>query len=86
MACREETHQRRPAEDTPCLLYLNAIFGIVYNTKGVSEDMATRIALGYRSRKLTVWPERLKGAILPVGLTLVVLVFVGRGRLGMGHD
>src|SRR6266446_8754647 len=24
-------HRKRPAEDTPCLLYLNGIFGIVYN-------------------------------------------------------
>lgn len=33
----EEIYQRRPAEETPCLLYLNAIFGIVYNTKLVKE-------------------------------------------------
>ena len=34
-----DTIQRqRPAEDTPCLLYLNGIFGIVYNTKLVKEQ------------------------------------------------
>jgi ABC-type Fe3+ transport system substrate-binding protein len=33
----EEIHQKRPAEDVPCLLYLNAIFGIIYNTKLVKE-------------------------------------------------
>jgi iron(III) transport system substrate-binding protein len=33
----EEVHQRRPAEDLPCLLYVNGIFGIVYNTKLVKE-------------------------------------------------
>jgi iron(III) transport system substrate-binding protein len=33
----EEVHQRRPAEDIPCLLYVNGIFGIVYNTKMVKE-------------------------------------------------
>jgi iron(III) transport system substrate-binding protein len=33
----EEVHQRRPAEDIPCLLYVNGIFGIVYNTKIVKE-------------------------------------------------
>jgi iron(III) transport system substrate-binding protein len=33
----EEIYNRRPAEDTPCVLYLNAIFGIVYNTKLVKE-------------------------------------------------
>jgi iron(III) transport system substrate-binding protein len=33
----EEVHQRRPAEDIPCLLYVNGIFGIVYNTKLVKE-------------------------------------------------
>jgi ABC-type Fe3+ transport system substrate-binding protein len=33
-----DTIQRqRPAQDTPCLLYLNGIFGIVYNTKLVKE-------------------------------------------------
>ena len=30
--------RKRPAQDTPCLLYLNAIFGIVYNTKLVKEQ------------------------------------------------
>ncbi len=34
-----DTIQRqRPAEDTPCLLYLNGIFGIVYNTTLVKEQ------------------------------------------------
>ena len=33
----EEVHHRRPAEDIPCLLYVNGIFGIVYNTKLVKE-------------------------------------------------
>jgi iron(III) transport system substrate-binding protein len=33
----EAIYNRRPAEDTPCVLYLNAIFGIVYNTKLVKE-------------------------------------------------
>jgi iron(III) transport system substrate-binding protein len=33
----EEVHHRRPAEDLPCLLYVNGIFGIVYNTKLVKE-------------------------------------------------
>src|SRR5918995_710945 len=33
----EEVHQRRPAEDLPCLLYVNGIFGIVYNTTLVKE-------------------------------------------------
>ncbi len=34
-----DTSQRqRPAEDTPCLLYINGIFGIVYNTKLVQEQ------------------------------------------------
>ena len=31
-------NRQRPAQDTPCLLYLNAIFGIVYNTKLVKEQ------------------------------------------------
>jgi hypothetical protein len=31
-------NRQRPAEDTPCLLYLNGIFGIVYNTKLVKEQ------------------------------------------------
>ena len=30
-------NRQRPAQDTPCLLYLNGIFGIVYNTKLVKE-------------------------------------------------
>jgi iron(III) transport system substrate-binding protein len=34
----EAIYNRRPAEDTPCILYLNAIFGIVYNTKLVKES------------------------------------------------
>ena len=33
----EEVHQRRPAEDLPCLLYVNGIFGIVYNTTLVKD-------------------------------------------------
>src|SRR5262245_66271015 len=34
-----DTIQRqRPAEDTPCLLYLNGIFGIVYDNKLVQEQ------------------------------------------------
>jgi iron(III) transport system substrate-binding protein len=34
-----DTIQRqRPAQDTPCLLYLNGIFGIVYNTTLVKEQ------------------------------------------------
>jgi iron(III) transport system substrate-binding protein len=33
----EEVHQRRPAEDIPCLLYVNGIFGIVYNTTLVKD-------------------------------------------------
>jgi iron(III) transport system substrate-binding protein len=31
-------HGQRPAQDTPCLLYLNGIFGIVYNTTLVKEQ------------------------------------------------
>src|ERR687887_1179913 len=31
-------NRQRPAEDTPCLLYLNGIFGIVYNTTLVKEQ------------------------------------------------
>ena len=31
-------HRQRPAQDTPCLLYLNGIFGIVYNTTLVKEQ------------------------------------------------
>src|SRR2546427_7611198 len=31
-------NRQRPAQDTPCLLYLNGIFGIVYNTKLVKEQ------------------------------------------------
>ena len=31
-------HRQRPAQDTPCLLYLNGIFGIVYNTTLVREQ------------------------------------------------
>jgi iron(III) transport system substrate-binding protein len=31
-------NRQRPAQDTPCLLYLNAIFGMVYNTKLVKEQ------------------------------------------------
>jgi iron(III) transport system substrate-binding protein len=31
----EDIHHKRPAPDIPCLLYLNAIFGIVYNTNAV---------------------------------------------------
>lgn len=31
-------HRQRPAQDTPCLLYLNGIFGIVYNTTLVQEQ------------------------------------------------
>jgi len=30
--------RQRPAQDTPCLLYLNGIFGIVYNTTLVKEQ------------------------------------------------
>jgi ABC-type Fe3+ transport system substrate-binding protein len=33
----EAIYHKRPAEDMPCVLYLNAIFGIVYNTKLVKE-------------------------------------------------
>ena len=33
----EEVHHRRPAEDIPCLLYVNGIFGIVYNTTLVKD-------------------------------------------------
>lgn len=33
----EVIQDKRPAQDIPCLLYLNAIFGIVYNTKAVKE-------------------------------------------------
>jgi iron(III) transport system substrate-binding protein len=34
----DTVHRQRPAPDTPCLLYLNGIFGIVYNTKLVREQ------------------------------------------------
>ena len=34
----ESIQRQRPAQDTPCLLYLNAIFGIVYNTTLVKEQ------------------------------------------------
>src|SRR5262245_20900871 len=34
-----DTIQRqRPAQDTPCLLYLNGIFGIVHNTRPLQEQ------------------------------------------------
>jgi ABC-type Fe3+ transport system substrate-binding protein len=34
----EALQRQRPAQDTPCLLYVNGIFGIVYNTKLVPEQ------------------------------------------------
>jgi ABC-type Fe3+ transport system substrate-binding protein len=34
----EALQLRRPAQDTPCLLYVNGIFGIVYNTKLAPEQ------------------------------------------------
>jgi hypothetical protein len=33
-------NRQRPAADTPCLLYINGIFGIVYNTKLVRRNVS----------------------------------------------
>ena len=56
-----DTIQRqRPAEDTPCLLYLNGIFGIVYNTKLVKEQDTPQHA-----RRLH--QPQVEGPLRPVG-------------------